>query len=490
MWPARIILAGPGPAGWLRYTINRDMPPELLNDLEQQMVPRGEVGVVVDKWAKTLTPTPGDEKRQFKNKANVFKKAKMDQIDPATDIDFWLKYGVRYWVNLEGEVLGKTGTTLSRDHIKISSELAKEATEKVKAGKDIEKLSLAEHVSMLVLTKAKLLAAEKMATNIYSELRSDFEAAKREVDKELTKLLVNKTRVSDVNNEIDWNRVIPAGKMAFPAAVTLFSILLSACSTPAEARPTGETPMASGPTATEVATTTPTATATETIPTEVPISYEIPMTADGKKIDIDKIVNVVPESKKDREAYFAKVKAYLVAQQAETVSDPRGIMSCNIGIDRGDWDPATQVRIFCHVNLDYGEGISPGLLSKDMAGNVIMTFLGNFRGTDGKWTQQRLINVVIYEDEMTKKYLGTSREGIPTSRIWEYSWRELPSLDLAFGGNIRTGYVRGKYPRMEALIDRNYREGVRDDVFEQPHDNDWLRFDGVIFPAYIVQLSE
>ena len=200
------------------------------SDLEQEIVIKGEIQTVIDGWARSLQLSKEDEARQFLNKANLFNEDKIDRLYPECDISFWIKYGVRYWEELEGEVLEKTGVTLTRDRIKISSVMAREAAKKVEGGEDIKNLSRSEKISMLALAKAKILAVEKTALDIYPGLRNEFEVSKKEIDVAMSTLLANGDKATDINNDFNWDRFISTGKMRLPVFITVASLVLAAAS--------------------------------------------------------------------------------------------------------------------------------------------------------------------------------------------------------------------------------------------------------------------
>jgi len=134
----------------------------------ERRIPEAGVNEIVAQWRKELR-LPEKLLGQFEEGSGLFSKTKIAEQDPATDIEFWVSNGVFSddQAELRGAVRGQIGPYSTRELLSVSSEKAEEAAQKVREGKSFDELPKAEKVSMLALTKAKILAVEPVALDVY-----------------------------------------------------------------------------------------------------------------------------------------------------------------------------------------------------------------------------------------------------------------------------------------------------------------------------------
>ena len=224
------------------------------------------------------------------------------------------------------------------------------------------------------------------------------------------------------------------------------------------------------PTSTPTKTATPTNTSTPTAtptPTQVPISYAIPLKEDGTldifdangEVDSSRIVNTIPSDPKMKEEFFVRVKNTLLSQHPNGENIP----SCgSLGVDK--WSFVTRQFLDCTA---YEFTFMPDLISKDSAGNVVLSFLIQFRFSE----EINLINLVFYLDEMYKfkdlintAYGGTS-EGMPDSVIQFLTvpWGSENINEMMFWAaeSWANQDQEDGYPQMEVTARVNTKEGIQ-----------------------------
>lgn len=283
--------------------------------LDEKKELRGQATDVVNAWANVYKLEIGDLVRQVRFGSNTFREDKIDgKVNPETDLDFWMKYGVQYWEKVNGVVLGKKGSSLYQEQIGISSDLAGEAAEKMKKGEIFERLSKPEKVSMLMVTKAKLEAVKEMMLSVYPVLEDDYLKKNKIIDGALTELLVDEKSVRDVAGNIDLKRIIPAGKLVLPSILAIGSLLVSACGVSGVSAEAKSTPTSEGAQKTAIAemvedyqakTATAEASVTKTaVPltstAEPSVTVEVTPTAESTAIPVESptpIVEVVDYGK-------------------------------------------------------------------------------------------------------------------------------------------------------------------------------------------------
>lgn len=448
-------------------------------------------------WAERLKPTVEEMGGFLKHKTKVFKESKINdddsevkEVDPEENLKFWMENALVNRRNLEAVVVDET----DRNGFSVSSEKAREYARlkyKREATQD-QKLSAA------MLTLAKLEAVTPIMDDVYPNLTPKALEETKKALAVLTRELSAGTKI-DLGDKESVSKVFKKAKLS-PAvsAVVIIQMMISACSNPSTGTQNPEvtyTPSSTPTetfTATPMATETPAPTATEVIPTEVPISFDIPRTLDNK-LDFEKIVNVIPDDQAEKEVYFARVKAELLKRQDEANpnwrEDGANIPTCVEDIYNLGWEPATEVGFSCSI---YGESMMPGLLSRDSEGYVVATFLINLHDKDDftKFTQSRLLNVVLYPDEIAAIY---KKNGYEVPDFQGAPWGHVDTIGITiFQGDFPYGYQFGKYPKMEKLIRENQEAGITQDTFKsraQFSDNDLL-IDSYVFAAMCVYAAD
>jgi len=160
---------------------------------------------VLADWVRLLSLKEEDFINQFLNKSQLFTNEVVQGVDPSTDVRFWLKYGVNNTVRLQGVVHRKTDGFENKD-IVVSSYSAERSARKLENGVKITHLSGEEILSLMLVTKAKLLASQIIAVDVYPGLKSIFKEELDEVNAILVQILENgqvadkrKSRINKIN---------------------------------------------------------------------------------------------------------------------------------------------------------------------------------------------------------------------------------------------------------------------------------------------------
>lgn len=436
--------------------------PERLTRLEEEA--KTDPILVAKFWAERLKPTESEMGGFFNHKNKIFNEKKQKGKNPEKDLKFWMENALVNRRNLEAVVLDESGI----NGFSVSSEKAREYARlkyKSEATQD-QKLSAA------MLTLAKLEAVTPIMDDVYPNLTPKALEETKKALAVLTKELSRGKNI-DLDDKESVSKVFKKAKLS-PAvsAVVIIQMMISACSNPSTSTQNPEVTYTPSSTPTEIftatpmATETPAPTATEIVPTEVPISYDIPLTADHK-LDYDKIVNVIPDTQAEKEVYFARVKAELLKRQDEKNpnwrEDGLNILTCSETTYLLGWKPATQVGFRCSTS---GESILPSLLSYDSEGNVVVTLLINLHDKDDftKFTQSRLLNLVLYPEEIAEWY---KKEGYEVPDFQGAPWGSVDSFDIRFfQGDFPYDYEFGQYPKIEKRIKENKGAGITEDTFK------------------------
>lgn len=289
--------------------------------------------------------------------------------------------------------------------------------------------------------------------------------------------------VSPKKNKKELSFAFKAGSVA-----TIGSMLLSACTTvdaksatpPAsETKPKSTLVLTETPTLTPEPTYTPTKTATPTeipIPTEVPISFEIPVDENGV-IDVERITNIVPADKEERETYFKRVKEHLIESYGE-----KEIAFNYFGSDFLD-HPGNGIGMFFEYTKRGSLDFHQDFVALDKNGGVIMSFLykDKANGFVG------MFNVAVYEDEM-KKLLDWNGMEYTRDKMLTYNYSKPDSMLIYVFTALSQEYIDfgrvGNFPKIEASMEKNSVENNAKEFGRllMFHDENLLNYDSVIFP--------